>query len=81
MDNPYRWVGIVQRDPNELGQFRQYKWLRSDVEVPNTTHYWWNRYLPSSSYPEACGHVHLGKDNSEFHDNDCAVGAGLICEY
>ena len=35
--NGHLWIGIVQRDPNQRGKYRNYKWARSNENVPSTT--------------------------------------------
>ena len=65
------WLGIIQSDPQAVGQHRDYKWKRSDENVPNTWAIWANRYLPSKDQPEACGYFNTATVNSRLHDNRC----------
>ena len=77
----FLWVGITQRDLLQKGQFREYKFYKSGVNIPSTNEHWANRFLPSYDYPEACGHIVLSTDNWQFHDEDCIVNQGFICEW
>ena len=79
MDNI--WLGIVQRDPLAVGQRRDYKWKRSDVNVPNTWAIWANRYVPTEDHPEACGYFITSSINSRFHDDNCFTHLRFICEW
>ena len=65
----YIWLGIVQRDPLAVGRWRNYKWKRSDVNVPSTLKVWENRYVPTEDHPEACGYFIASSINSRFHDD------------
>ena len=69
----FLWVGITQRDLLQKGQFREYKFYKSGVNIPSTNEHWANRFLPSYDYPEACGHIVLSTDNWQFYDEDCIV--------
>ena len=77
----YIWLGVVQRDPLAVGQWRHYKWKRSDVDIPSTEEMWANRYVPSEVYPEACGFFNTNKVNSLLHDDLCTEYHRFICEW
>ena len=75
------WVGVVQRDPLAVGQFRDYKWKRSDVDIPSTEEMWANRYVPSEASPESCGYVITTWIDSRLFDGYCSIARFFICEW
>ena len=75
------WLGVVQHDPLAVGQWRHYKWKRSDVDIPNTDEIWSNRYLPSVAHPESCGYFISYWVDSRLHDDCCSMVQEFICEW
>ena len=75
------WLGAVQRDPLAVGRWRHYKWKRSNVDIPSTGEMWHNRYVPTDSYPEACGQLIPNSFNSRLHDESCYDQVLFICEW
>ena len=75
------WVGIRQRDMLQKGHYRDYKFYKSGIDVPNTNAYWANKYLPYYHDPEACGILVPLEVNSKFHDHLCTTSRGLVCEW
>ena len=50
------WLGIVQQDPDAVGIYRDFKWSRSNINIPSTGEWWANRYVPTATYPVSCGY-------------------------
>ena len=75
------WLGVVQLDPLAVGKFRHYKWKRSNMSIPNTGMVWGNRYVPTVSYPEACGHFIHDLSDSRLYDHSCSSNIWFICEW
>ena len=74
------WVGIVQGNPQDTSIKRDYKWLRSDDNIPNSGEIWANRYVPYKR-DTACGQILPHSENSKLHDNYCTQKVGFICEW
>ena len=75
------WLGVVQRNPLDVDQFREYKWERSDVDVPSTEEMWANRYHPSESQAEICGYFMTTLVDSRLLDGSCSFARYFICEW
>ena len=75
------WVGggtaqnIFQR-----GFYRDFKWLRSDVNVPSTAEYWRSRYLSKDQDVEGFDYLHSGM-NSKLFDGYEHTLKGFVCEW
>ena len=78
--NRYIWIGIAQRDVNQRGVHRDFKWVKSNEDIPSTSEYWENRVIPQSNL-EACGMFDLNGPNSKFHDSICSSPFKVICEW
>ena len=77
------WLGIIQRDLQQRGGMRDFKFYISAIEVPSTNEYWSNRYLPENAiHSEGCGYIVPSDNNSKFHDKRCENNNnGFICEW
>ena len=77
------WLGITQRDLQQRGAERDFKFYKSFVDVPSINDYWSNRYLPpEADQSEACGYIWPSDYNSKFHDKRCEkANQGFICEW
>ena len=73
------WIGITQRDANQRGRYREFKWMRSNRDIASTNQYWSNRYVPNPNGPEACGNFDLNGGSSRFHDLYCMQVLRFIC--
>ena len=74
-------MGIVQRDPNQLGNVRDYKWYRSGVDIPGTKEYWKGRSVSDENRPDACGYIYPDGDVPTLYDRFCSKKLGLLCEW
>ena len=75
------WTLGVQRDPNDVSQWRSYKWYWSDAEIPNSEEYWTNRYVPSGTNELACGYVNTDSGDYRLHDHSCSSHRHGLCEW
>ena len=71
------WRGIVQSDPTAVDKFREYKWKRSNIAIPNTIAVW---YVPEA-HPESCGNFRGEKPDSHFSDESCFGRTWFLCEW
>ena len=76
------WVGVIQRDPDQSGSYRDYKWLRSDVTIDRAMIF--GPYIDGDA-AAGCGLVQPYDDNNpdyRLHDDDCEMKyKGFLCEW
>ena len=77
----FLWTGVVQRNPNQGGTRRDYKWLKSDVNADDTDFF--GRYVDRDT-EAACALLQpqAFNPNYKLSDDDCANKfRGFICEW
>ena len=77
------WLRIIQKDSQQRGEYRDFKFYKSGIYVPSKDDYWSNRYLPANAeHSEGCGYFVPSDVNSKFHDKRCEnINYGFICEW
>ena len=77
------WLGIIQRDLQQRGTERDFKFYKSGIDIPSANEYWPNRYLPEwAEQSEGCGYIWPPDNTSRFHDKRCEnANQGFICEW
>ena len=74
------WLGIIQQDVTQIGHERDYKWLTSDEDIPNTSDFWNHRYTTAPNHSEHCGYIISNRDRSGYYDRVCTRKNGaFIC--
>ena len=73
-------LAIVQQDAEAVGHYRDFKWSRSNENIPSTDEIWANRWLNTVTFQEACGYFRTNVYDSRFHDDDCSLERRFICE-
>lgn len=75
------WVGVVQRNPNQTGHRRDYKWLRSGVNILSSSEIWRSRYVSGEGATTACAVLRTQDQQSKLNDVYCTKLRGFICEW
>ena len=65
-------VGIIQKDSQQRGEERDFKFYKSGIYVvPSTGEHWSNRYLPANAeHSEGCGYLCRQVSIQNFMIND-----------
>ncbi len=80
------WLGIIERDPVQIGNRRDYKWLTSGLDIPSTDQFWENRYVSHTLTEGACGYIssYDTAHEAKFYDKPCSestIITAFICEW